>query len=80
MEKLGATMDRTTKGNYHQSNPHPLLRWTQDQQLSGQASRERAQKPQGRGKNASMQSMRRVHQLVVLISLKMPLMKYSEIK
>ncbi len=25
MEKLGATMDRTTKGNSHQSNPHPLL-------------------------------------------------------
>ena len=54
MEKLGATMDRTTKGKSHQSNPHPLLRWTQDKQLSGQASRERAQEPQGRGKNASM--------------------------
>ena len=24
MEKLGATMDRTTKGNSHQSNPHSL--------------------------------------------------------
>jgi len=72
MEKLGATMDRTTKGNSHQSNPHLLLRWTQDQQLSGQASRERAQEPQGRGKNASMQSMRRVHHLVVFISLTMP--------
>ena len=75
MEKLGATMDRTTKGNYHQSNPHPLIRWTQDQQLSGQASRERAQEPQGRGKHASMQSMTRVHHLLVLISLTVPLMK-----
>ena len=68
-------MDRTTKGNSHQSNPHPLFRWTQDQQLSGQASRKRAQEPQGRGKNASMQSMRRVHHLVVVISLTVPLMK-----
>ena len=68
-------MDRTTKGNSHQSNPHPLFRWTQDQQLSGQASRKRAQEPQGRGKNASMQSMRRVHHLVVVILLTVPLMK-----
>jgi hypothetical protein len=61
-------MDRTTKGNSYQTNhPPSLIRWTQDQQLSGQATRERAQKPQGRGKS---ECMYRVHQLVEVDSLK----------